>query len=383
MTTTHACALAKPLLSGTLALAIASMLTPATVAQTNSYRVRNLVSDDDSFNPHTLDPNLINPWGLAASQTGPFWVANNGTGISTIYDRHGNKTALEVTLPSNNSDSGGKPTGMVFNPTTDFVITDGSASAPATFLFANEDGTISGWSADVPPSNPQNPSTQAQVAVDNSATGALYKGIALATFTFGNDTISRVYAANFHNASIDVFDEQFNAVQTPGGFVDNAIPNGYALFNITNINNNLYVTYAKQDANGEDEVAGAGRGFVDVFDTDGTLVKRLIKHGRLNAPWAVVMAPSNFGKFSNMLLVGNFGNGHINAYNPTTGKFRGTLRNVNGGAVHIDGLWGLSFGNGGEAGSHKALFFTAGPDDESHGLFGRILAVNSNSDEAD
>lgn len=337
-------------------------LLQATAAQ---FTEVNLVSDGSAPAAFT-DPNLVNAWGLAASPTGPFWVANNGTGTATLYDGHGQAQPLVVKIPSpaGSSDTAA-PTGEVFNGTSGFAVTANGQTGPAAFLFATEQGTISGWNPTVDPTN-------AVVAVDNSATGAIYKG--LATGTINGQQV--IYATDFHNGKVDVFDANFNPVTVTGGFTDRRLPVGYAPFGIANINGQIYVSYARQDAAGEDDVPGRGRGFVDVYSNDGVLVRRLIRQGRLNAPWGMAVAPADFGAFSNDLLVGNFGDGTINVYNPTSGRFLGTLRDRNNVPINIDGLWALSFGNGGSAGATNTLFFTAGPDDEQHGLFGLIGANN-------
>jgi len=338
-----------------------------------SYKQTNLVSDLPGMAAVT-DPNLVNPWGITASPTSPFWVSDNGKGVSTLYNGAGQPLPLVVTIPPPmGSTDTAAPTGVVFNGTTDFTVSAASKMGPARFIFATEDGTISGWNPTVDP-------THAILAVDNSASGAVYKGLALAN----DGTRNLLYAANFHAGMIDVFDTHFAPVHLAGSFSDPAIPAGYAPFNIQNLGGKLYVTYAKQDADKKDDVPGQGRGFVDVYNTNGTLQARLIQHGQLNAPWGLAMAPDNFGKFSHALLVGNFGNGRINAYDPASGRYLGHLRDAQGKAMTISGLWGLMFGNGASAGSTHTLFFTAGIDDEAHGLFGAIdLVVGDGDNDGD
>lgn len=326
------------------------------------YQLTILQSDGTTTAPNT-DANLVNPWGLAASPTGPWWIADNHSSVSTVADSTGASVPIVVSIPG--AGGPGAPTGLVFNSTTDFSITDGVTTAAATFIFASEDGTITGWNTGVPAPGP---STVAEIAVDNSASGAIYKGLALVTSGQG----SFLYATDFHNAKIDVFDKTFAPVTTLGGFVDDQIPVGFAPFGIAFLNNKLYVTYAKQDATATDDVAGKHLGYVDVFATDGNLISRLIKKGSLNAPWGLAIAPATFGKFSNMLLVGNFGDGTINGYDLDTGKPRGPVLNVQKKKIKIDGLWAISFGNGGTAGPIDSLFFTAGPADETQGLFGSV-----------
>jgi len=229
------------------------------------------------------------------------------------------------------------------------------------FLFVGESGTLSGWSPTVN-------STAAIKVFDGGSTGRIYKGLAIATYS----STTYLYAADFHNNAIDVFDGSFNRIALPGNFVDPSLPAGYAPYGIQAIGSNIYVSYAKQDADAHDDVAGAGFGLVDVFDSGGMFVKRFATGGALNAPWGMAMAPADFGKFANALLVSNFGDGKINAFNATTGALIGTLSAVDGTPIVIDGLWGIAFGNGINSQPTNSLFFTAGPSDETHGLFGRI-----------
>jgi len=329
----------------------------------NAYRQTNLVSDLPGIAQLT-DPDLVNPWGLAAGPTTPAWVADNGTGKATIYSGFVDgspiqKAPLVVSIP------GGAPTGQVFNATNGFVVHSGDSSGAARFIFDSEAGLITGWNPGVPPPPP---STQAQVGA--SVPDAIYKGLAIASTATG----TFLYAADFHHGQIDVFDSNFNLVHLSGSFSDGEIPPGFAPFNIQALGGLLYVAYAKQDADHEDEVAGPSLGFVDVYDTNGHLLRHLIERGQLNAPWGLVLAPAGFGRFSGALLVGNFGNGRINAYDPGTGEFLGRLRDEDNRPIEIDGLWALRFGNG-VTGDPTTLLFTAGIDDEHHGLFGGIEAT--------
>ncbi|WP_233582768.1 TIGR03118 family protein [Corallococcus sp. CA053C] len=329
----------------------------------NAYMQRNLVSDN-GVPGTTVDPNLVNPWGIAFNPFGAVWISDNEAGVSTLYDGNGVIQPLVVTIPSPPGDTGpGRPTGIVFNGSPGFVVTNGTTSAPGRFIFVTEQGTVAAWSPTVD-------LTHALLVVDNSAKDAIYKGLALA----GDGTGLFLFATDFHNGRIDVFNSNFAPVSSPGAFHDPFLPAGYAPFGIQNINGSLYVTYAKQDEDKEDDVAGKGFGFVNVFDASGQFVRRLITRGRLNAPWGLALAPASFGKFSNHLLVGNFGDGRINAYDPITGRFKGRLERPNGNAIEIEGLWGLSFGNGLLDQPTDTLFFTSGPDDEEHGLYGRLDA---------
>lgn len=335
----------------------------------SGYLQTNLVSDQ-AGEAQFQDPNLVNAWGIGLNPNGGgFWVANNATGVATIYSGAVNGQPLQKNpLVVNIAEIA--PTGQVFNGTTDFVIHSGNASGPARFIFTSESGFISAWNSAVPPS-----STTAinQAGIPN----AIFKGITLGNNGQGNF----LYTADFHNGVIDVFDKNFMQTTLSGSFTDPAVPAGFAPFNIQNLGGKLYVTYAKQDADQVDEVAGPGLGFVSVFDTNGNLLQHLVSNGPLNAPWGLVLAPASFGQFSNDLLVGNFGDGHISAFDPDTGDFKGQLSDPSGQPISIDGLWGLTFGNGVSAGGKDVLFFTAGPDDETHGLFGSLQVAGTPSDQ--
>ena len=320
----------------------------------NVYKKRNLVSDIDGV-ARITDANLVNPWGLAFGPATPAWVADNRTDVSTLYSG-GVRKSIPVTLPLVVGIPGGAPTGVVFNATPGFKVN----GAAAHFIFDSEAGTITAWNAGT------------QAVTEATTPGAIYKGLAIASK--GGTTM--LYAANFHAGTIDVFNDSFAPVTVPGGFADPNLPAGFAPFNIQEIAGRLVVAYAQQDADAEDEVAGAGLGFVDVFDTSGHLLRRLVSQGALNAPWGLAVAPRHFGPFSGDLLVGNFGDGAINAYDPRTGAFRGTLQNKDGNQIKINGLWALRFGNG-VIGTPQTLLFTAGIGDEDHGLFGEIVVRGS------
>lgn len=337
------------------------------------YQETKLVSDIAGLARFT-DADLVNAWGISHSPVGPWVVSDNGTGVATAYRGDGSKFPINaqkriIIPPPANSASGttATPTGNVFNNTQDFLI---DKSHPSRFIFATEDGTISGWS-------PKVNAKQAILKVDRSNKSAVYKGLAIGRNGSGNF----LYAANFHSGKVDMFDAQFHFLRS---FTDKKLANNcplpnqcYAPFGIQNIQSKLYVTYALQNAEKHDDVAGPGHGFVDVFDTNGNLKQRLIKRGKLNSPWGLALAPSNFGQFSNDLLVGNFGDGHINAYDPQKGRFLGQLMDRSGKAIVIDGLWGLAFGNGHTAGARNTLFFAAGINDEANGLFGSIQSKNN------
>ena len=327
------------------------------------YQQTNLVSDLPNI-ARVQDKNLVNSWGLVHGPATPWWVADNGTGVSTLYDRNGTPfpvgSPLVVTIPAPAGVTTAAPTGVVFNGTSGFVVSQGGKSGPSVFIFSTEDGTISGW-------NPGVDRTHAVLAVDRSAVGAgaVYKGLAINS----NEDGTFIYATNFRFGEIEMYDANFHLVRS---FTDHNLPQGYAPFGIQSIGSNLYVTFALQDAARHDDVAGQGHGFVDVFSTSGQLIRRLISHGQLNSPWGLALAPANFGRFSKDLLVGNFGNGRINAYDPKTGERLGQLKSQAGDPIVIDGLWALEFGNDATAGPSNVLFFTAGIDGEMHGLFGKI-----------
>lgn len=348
-----------------LGLLVSSIWSPVAA---QSYKQFNLVSDIPHFAVRT-DPNLVNPWGIALSPTGLIWIADNGTGVSTVYYSNGKpfpkpSAPLIVTIPPPAGlNATATPTGVVFNSTSDFVISNGDISSPSFLIFVTEDGTISGWNSRVNPTN-------AILVVDNSAFGAVYKGVALGS----NGTGNFLFATNFRAGTIDIFDGHFNFVRS---FMDPTIPFGFAPFGIQNIGGSLYVTYAKQLLpNKKDDEPGPGNGFVDIFDTNGILVRRLASQGALNSPWGLALAPAHFGQFSHDLLVGNFGDGRINAFDPSTGTFLGQLQDIQGNPIIIDDLWALTFGKGGDGEKSNILFFTAGIEEESHGLFGRLQAVS-------
>ena len=329
-----------------LVLSMGLQAAPAAAVADKEYTVHPLASNVAGTAP-TTDPNLVNAWGLTASATSPWWVADNGTSLSTLYRANGSIVPLVVQVPVH-------PTGAVF-----------WATGSSRFVFDTEAGQVRGWPGS---------GNQTVVLADRSAVGAIYKGLALATTAAGD----RFYATDFHNGRVDVFDASFTLVTSAGAFQDADLPSGYAPFGIQTIGSRIFVTYAKQDADAADEIHGQGKGFVDVYDTSGSLLARVAQHGQLDAPWGLALAPANFGRFSGDLLVGNFGDGRINAYEEgANGKFehRGELRHGDSQPISIDGLWALQFGHGAaNNGPTNTLFFTAGPNDESDGLFGSITA---------
>ncbi|HEY7088912.1 MAG TPA: TIGR03118 family protein [Tepidisphaeraceae bacterium] len=304
------------------------------------------------------DADLVNPWGLAFGTASGFWVANNGSGKATAFDANGVTQSTVVTLPTAGTEPNSTPTGVVANTGAGFQLSNGSA---AQFIYVGEDGLITGSNAAS--------GTSALVAVDNSAGGSIYKGVTIGQIN-GADAL---FAADFHNGKIDVFDSTFKPMTlTTGAFTDSQVPAGFAPFNVQNLGGKIYVTYAKQDAAKEDDVPGAGNGFVDVFDTSGTVLTRFSHASRLDSPWGLEIAPAGFGKYSGDVLVGQFGSGEILAFDATTGNFQSILRGKHDHRVRIDGLWSLKFGNGTTSGSAKSLFFTAGTNGEAGGLFGRL-----------
>ncbi|HEY3740567.1 MAG TPA: TIGR03118 family protein [Bryobacteraceae bacterium] len=337
----------------------APVTTPALVVPATAYQITNLVSDIDGMAAQT-DPNLVNPWGIALSPTSPFWIANNGSMTSTLYNGQGTLFPAASPLVVANV---GAASGIVFNPTQGFAVQPGS---PSSFIFATEDGWIIGWNGALDKGN-------GHVLVDNSSTGAVYKGLALGANASG----PVLYAANFNKGTIDAFDANNNPLTVAGGFADPNLPAGFAPFNIYRLGQSLVVAYAMQDSEQHDDVAGPGNGYINVFDMNGNLLKRLVAGGSLNSPWGMALAPGFFGDFSGTLLVGNFGDGVVNAFDITTGTWVGALSDGNGNPLATPGLWGLIFGNGqGNGGDANTLYFTAGiaggGSVEDHGLFGTI-----------
>jgi len=365
-------------LSVRLALVAGCVLLGAR-ANAQHYTQMNLVSDQTGV-AAVQDLNLVNPWGLSRSSGSPWWTANNGMGNSTLFNTSTTPPTvlgLVVTIPSASGTDPGVPTGTVFNGTPAFELTPGNT---ARFLFVTEDGTVSGW-------NPAVMATDAVIKATNK--DAVYKGVAIASWR-GNWYL---YVTNFSQRRIDVFDSSFHRVHLSDddhhgamdnhhgedddhkSFEDHRIPRGFSPFNVQNIGGDLYVTYAKRDPATNDDVAGPGFGYVDVFSPGGRLLRRLEHGDWLSAPWGLALAPGDFGAFSHNLLVGQFGSGEIAAYDVATGAFLGkVLDKATGNVLAIDGLWALGFGNGAAAGPLNTLFFTAGPDDESHGLFGSLTA---------
>jgi uncharacterized protein (TIGR03118 family) len=337
------------------------------MAAENKYIVHNLVSDLPNTADHQ-DANLVNPWGISFSATSPFWISNNHSGTSTLYDTSGTPLPLVVKIPTPTAGSGGAPTGTLFNGSQSFVGPNGK---PANFIFCTEDGTIVGWNS--------GDQTQAKVLIDNSAAGAIYKGCTLGS----SPDAPILYAADFHNGRIDAWGGDLKPIQNANAFKDPAVPAGFAPFNIQTLNKTLYVTYAKQDDNKKDDVPGAGNGYVSTFDAAGTLLKHLIEKGNLNSPWGVAIAPDGFGDFAGKLLVGNFGDGAINAFDAGDGGLSGTLHDTADKPIAIPGVWALAFGNGGRGGDPATLYFTAGTGGpngealETHGLFGSIQGAPS------
>jgi uncharacterized protein (TIGR03118 family) len=346
----HAFAISRAcsILGLSLALALPAAATP--------FSVTNLVTDDQSVNAAQItDPNLVNAWGISHSAGSPFWVSSNGAGISTLYkvDPVTNATVkqgLEVTIPG-----AGSVTGQVFN------IGGSTNFNGNSFLFVSEDGTVSGWRGAL--------GTTAEV-IQTASTANSYKGSAIGLV--GTDAY--LYAANFKTGAIDVLKGNAGAPNLTGTFTDPAIPSGYAPFNIQNLGDTLYVTYALRGPTGDD-VAGAGNGFVSAFGLQGNFIGRVGSQGTLDSPWGLALAPASFAEFAGDLLVGNFGDGRINVFNTSTDTFIGQLLDIGGTPLAIDGLWGLIAGNGGGAGSTQAIYFSAGPGDEAHGLFGVLQAV--------
>src|SRR5271157_1175499 len=330
-----------------------------------------LVGSDPTLGAAHIDPNLINPWGMSESTTSPFWISDNGSGLASIYQVTDSGVMpnfpISIAVPPGQTPGTASPTGQVFNSFASegaFTLNDGS---PATFLFATEDGTISGWNAAA--------GTQSIIAVDESnnpkegdttlGLGAVYKGLAIAQ----GDDGPVLFAANFRHGTVDTYDKNFNLINS---FTDPHVPQGFAPFNVQVLDNKLFVTFAEQDAAKHDDVAGAGNGFVDEFDLNGKLMQRAASNGPLNSPWGLAIAPDSFGNLAGDLLVGNFGDGTINAFNLKNDYFQGKLDGPNGKPITIGDLWAITPGNGGNGGSPDTLYFTAGVQKEAQGLFGSL-----------
>ncbi len=339
------------------AAALLALATAAPIVRAeDAFNQANFQSDIPGEAANT-DPSLVNPWGITYGPTTPFWIADNATGVTTLYNTTGAKLPLTVSLPN---PAGGTilPTGTVFNGTSSF---NGDR-----FLFASVNGVIDGWRGAL--------GTTGEVLVNASASGAAFTGLASGTVA-GNNYL---YAADFHNARIDVVPAS-GAPALSGMFTDPTLPAGFAPFNVQQLGGQLYVTYAMQDAARQRDVAGAGNGYVDIFNLNGVLQRRLVSQGALNSPWGVALAPQGFGPFGGDLLVGNFGDGRINVYDPSTGNFIDTLRRKGGSPLAITGLWGIIFGNGAAGGNRDSLYFAAGiagnGQKGDHGLFGAVVSA--------
>ncbi len=369
-------------ITGALALSLPSVVFSqekgyprysSTTEPLQQYTQVNLVSNLSGVAAVT-DPNLVNAWGLSRSSGGDWWISDNTTGLSTLYSgTTGAITPLVVTIPpaDPNASSTGSPTGTIFNGTMDFAVAPGKT---ALFLFATEDGTISGWNPDVNPAK--------AVIVVNEGQKSVFKGLTVAQAAIhGGPLANYLYVANFRKGQVSVYNSQFqHNWEAEENFARFQAPEGYAPFNVQNIGGNIYVAFAKQDAAKHDEVDGAGRGLVAVFRPDGNLIQTLQRGNWFNGPWGLTAAPSDFGAYSHDILVGNFGSGEIIAFDPVTGKYRGRLRDAKNNPIQIQGLWGISFGNGTAAGGPAtSLFFGAGPGQEANGLFGSLTPIQNNA----
>jgi uncharacterized protein (TIGR03118 family) len=364
-------AVAVPATVATAAV-VPSGTAPAFTAK-NDFHQTNLISNRTDQGAQVVDPNLQNPWGLALGPTTPLWVADNNAGAATVYSVNvggtmAQKVKLTVTLPGGRASTGdgASPTGEVFNPTSGFVVTSKAGSGPGLFIFSAEAGQISAWSPVADPIVAGASTAQ----VEFSSRTAVYKGLAIASTRHG----TFLYASNFHDGTVDVFNSKFHLVHLRGNFRDRSLPAGYAPFGIQEIHGFIYVTYALQNAAKHDDVSGPGHGFIDIFTKDGFLVKRLVSRGDLNSPWGLAVAPDGFGPFQGKLLVGNFGDGLIHAYGLFSGQRFGPLRNEHGRPIQIDDLWGLHVGTA-MTGGTRTLLFSAGINDEKDGLVGSINPV--------
>jgi uncharacterized protein (TIGR03118 family) len=362
------CHCSKALAAGILALATIPLISHAAAPSTNAgYSQLFIVSDIVTVPPAAhQDSHLVNPWGIVASPSS-VWVNDNGPGLLTTYSATGNPSKTTVNIPGPGGGSG-TPNGLALNTTGEFVITNGSKHAASTYLMATEDGTIVAWNQSVT-------GTNAVIVINRTNVDAVYKGVAIALDTNG---AAHIYASNFHSQMLDEFDGHFNYVQS---FTDPNLPGAFAPFNVRTIRGRLFVTFAKKaDPNSHDDEAGPGNGFIDIFDTDGTLLRQFAAHDVLNSPWGMAVAPNSFGKFSHALLVGNFGDGKINAYDLLTGKVLGHFVTSTGTDLVIDGLWGLTFEKDEVLDQEsnftaQRLYFTAGPNHEADGVLGILRPV--------
>lgn len=341
----------------------------AAAAATPSFIQTDLISDT-AMPGVVTDPNLVNPWGVSFGPTSPFWISENNSGVASVDSVSGATVTPNVipavTIPGPTAGTTSSPTGQVFNPfPTAFVLPNGS---PATFLFATEDGTIAGWNTGTQASLVVNDANNVGAGDATGMTGAVYKGMAIGMSSSG----PTLYVANFRHGTVDMFNSTFAPVKS---FTDPTVPAGYAPFNVQVLGSTLYVTYAQQDAVKHDDVPGAGHGFVDAFDLNGNMLGRIGSGGTLDSPWGLAIAPPTFGGFAGDLLVGNFRDGTINVFNQTTDQFLGQLAGVGGTPLAIPGLWSLTTGNGAAGGNPDTIYFTAGPGNEMHGLFGSIIAA--------
>ncbi len=333
-------------------LAVTLLSLPATAQRVD---VTNLTSDI-GLAANNLDTNLADAWGMSISPTGPWWVSDRKTGLSTLYDGNGVPQSLVVTIPPGSGSGTGSPTGTVYNGTSDFKI----HQQTTPFLFCTLDGTISGWYI----------GTIAFIAVNNNANGAVYTGMALASAGGAN----YIYVANLNSGAIEVYNGSYQLHSFgPNAFVDTSLPAGYAPFNIQLVGSNLVVTYAKQNASKTFVVPGIGQGYVDVYDTSGNLLTHIQHNLFMNAPWGAVQAPASFSGFANDLLIGQFGSGAISAYNLSTGAWIGNVLDGNFLPIKLNGLWALTFGNGSGGGPASTLYFTSGPYLGNHGIFGSMV----------
>ena len=333
-----------------------SAITPGALAQSNSYKQTNLTSDTAGVAAN-VDPNLVNPWGIAFFPNNPFWIADNNSGFTTLYNASGMNVGSFAVPPAAANTGQSTPTGIVANIAgTGFAVN----GKPGLFILDSEDGAIMSW----------NGSDPVTIKVDNSRAGAVYKGLALITNAGG----AFLLAANFNSGAVEVYDNLFNVAHLAGTFTDPNLPSGFAPFGIHVINSQVLVTYAMQDQAKHDPVHQAGAGYVDLFDVNGNFVERLVSQGNLNAPWGATIPPAGFGAFGGKLLIGNFGDGTINAFDPTAGTFIDQVKDSSGAVITNASLWDMVFGGGGTSGDPNTLYITAGLSNEQHGLFAAITA---------
>lgn len=364
--------------------AFLSLLTTSFDARAEGYALQNLVANRQIYMPEIIDAQMVNAWGIAirpAGAGGHFWINNTDTGTVSLYVGDVGETKLFqddvklITLPpADPKAEHSAPTGQVFNgEANEFMVTHDGITGPSKFIFCSEEGTILGWTEKKNDDGSFIRPANGVIAVNRSAEGAIYKGVTVSVKREGGNLL---YAADFANNRIDIFDAAFKPAEKQGAFArPPGVPTDYAPFNIQEIGGVLYVTYAKLTKEPGEEEQGKGLGYLAAFDFEGKLIREFEGAGDLDAPWGLALAPSDFGAASGRLLVGNFGDGRIVTFDLETGRQKGVLARADGTPLEVEGLWGMVFGNGQSLGAANALYFTAGPAEEADGVFGKIVAL--------